>query len=97
MRHTGPVILFLDGHQSHTSLALIEEAKEKGIVLYVCPPHITYLLQPLDVVVYGPLKLVWSQVLKVFKLKTMAVKVDKQPFCPWLPQCGKGFFCLSIS
>ena len=30
--------------------------------------------------VYGPLKLVWSQVLKVFKLKTMAVKVDKAAF-----------------
>ncbi len=50
----------------------MEEARSKGIVLYVFPPHTTHLLQPLDVGVYGPLKQVWSQVLKEFKLETIA-------------------------
>ena len=26
IRHTGPIVLFLDGHQSHTTLGLVEEA-----------------------------------------------------------------------
>lgn len=69
---------FLDGHQSHTTLGLVEEAQDKGIVLYTFPPHKTHLLQPLDVGVFGPLKLVWSQILKEFKLETMAAKVDKR-------------------
>ena len=80
MRRTGPVVLFLDSHQSHTTLGLVEEARDQGIVLYTFPPHTTHLLQPLDVGVFGPLKLVWSQILKEFKLETMAAKVDKHIF-----------------
>ena len=80
IRHSGPVVLYLDGHQSHTTLGLVEEARDKGIVLYTFPPHTTHLLQPLDVGVFGPLKLVWSQILKEFKLETMAAKVDKRIF-----------------
>ena len=80
IRHTGPVILFLDGHQSHASLPLVETARVQGIILYSFPPHTTHLLQPLDVGVYGPLKQVWSQVLKGFKLETMGAKVDKEVF-----------------
>ncbi|GBP87441.1 hypothetical protein EVAR_61481_1 [Eumeta japonica] len=30
--------------------------KESGIVLMIFPPHCTYKLQPLDLIVYGPLK-----------------------------------------
>lgn len=80
IRQSGPVILFLDGHQSYSSLALVEEAQQKGIILYVFPPHTTHLLQPLDVGVYGPLKKVWSKVLKDYKLSTMAAKVDRLVF-----------------
>ena len=53
---TGPVILFLDGHKSHETLALVEIAKKHGITLFVFPPHTTHLLQPLDVGVFGPFK-----------------------------------------
>ena len=49
---TGPVVLFLDGHYSHLSLQLIHFAKSKGIHLFSFPPHLTHLLQPLDVGVY---------------------------------------------
>ena len=37
-------------------------------------------MQPLDVGVIGPLKQVWSQILKDFKLETLAAKVDKRVF-----------------
>ena len=80
MRETGPVILFFDGHGSHESLTLIEMAREKNVILYVFPPHTTHLLQPLDVGVFGPFKTAWKQVLKEYKLQTLAAKVDRQTF-----------------
>ncbi len=80
MRKTGPAILFFDGHKSHDSLTLIEMARDNNIILYVFPPHTTHLLQPLDVGVFGPFKTAWSQVLKGYKLETLAAKVDRQTF-----------------
>ena len=61
---TGPVVLFVDGHQSHLSLSLIRLAKEKGVHPYCLPPHSTHVLQPLDVGVYGPIKRAWKRILK---------------------------------
>ena len=77
---TGPVVLFVDGHQSHLSLQLIHTAKEKGVHLYCLPPHTTHVLQPLDVGVYGPLKQAWKTILKQHKTHTMAAKVTKEVF-----------------
>ena len=77
---TGPVVLFVDGHQSHLSLQLIYTAKEKGVHLYCLPPHTTHVLQPLDVGVYGPLKQAWKTILKQHKTRTMAAKVTKEVF-----------------
>ena len=68
---------FVDGHQSHASLPLVETAWEQGIILYSFPHDATHLLHPFDVGFYGPLKQVWSQVLKGFKLET---NVDKEVF-----------------
>ena len=67
---TGPVVLFLDGHYSHLSLQLIHHAKSKGIHLFSFPPHLTHLLQPLDVGVYGPVKKTWKAILKDHKFHT---------------------------
>ena len=58
---TGPVVSFVDGHQSHLSLQLIYIAKEKGVHLYCLPLHTTHVHQPLDVGVYGPLKQAWKK------------------------------------
>ena len=43
------VALFVDGHHSHMSLKLIEFAREKGVHLVCFPPHMTHILQPLDI------------------------------------------------
>lgn len=51
-----PLLLLLDNHVSHTSLAAIVYAKENGIILLSFPPHCTHRMQPLDVGVYGPFK-----------------------------------------
>ena len=41
---TGPVILFLDGHNSHTAIELIGKAKANGITIFCLPSHTTHLL-----------------------------------------------------
>jgi len=50
------VILILDGHSSHKTLAAIELARENGVVMMSLPPHTTHMLQPLDRTIFGSLK-----------------------------------------
>jgi hypothetical protein len=50
------VLLLLDNHDSHISIATIEFAKSHGIVMLTFPSHCSHKLQPLDRSVYGPLK-----------------------------------------
>lgn len=50
------VLLLLDGHVSHKTLAIVEKARESGIVMICFPPHTTHKMQPLDVSFFGPLK-----------------------------------------
>lgn len=51
-----PVLLLLDNHASHISLAIIDFCRDNGVVLVSFPPHCSHKLQPLDRSVYGPLK-----------------------------------------
>ena len=39
---TGPVVLFVDGHNSHISLDLISSARSHGIHLFCFPSHTYY-------------------------------------------------------
>ena len=77
---TGPVVLFLDGHYSHLSLELVLHAKSQGVHLFCLPPHLTHILQPLDVGVYGPVKKTWKVILKDHKFTTCAQTVIKEDF-----------------
>ena len=54
--HLRPAILIMDGHVSHLTIDLIDLARENNVILYCLPPHLTYLLQPLDVAVFKSLK-----------------------------------------
>ena len=49
-------MLIVDGHASYVSTEFIRFALEHKIVCLYLPAHSTYLLQPLDVGVFGPLK-----------------------------------------
>ena len=49
-------LLLLDGHGSHCTKEFIDYCDEKKIIPFCLPPHSTHLLQPLDVVVFQPLK-----------------------------------------
>ena len=77
---SGPVVLFVDGHHSHLTLELIQYARSKGVHLFCFPPHLTHILQPLDVGVYGPAKAAWKVILKDHKLSTLSQNVLKEDF-----------------
>ena len=49
---TRPVILFMDGHTSHYSIAICDFCDENQIKLWLLKPNSTKKLQPLDVVHY---------------------------------------------
>lgn len=49
-------LLILDGHGSHHTQDFIQYCDDHGIIPFGLPPHLTHILQPLDVVVFQPLK-----------------------------------------
>ena len=50
------ILVLMDNHESHLSIAAIDKARDLGIVLLTIPPKTSHKLQPLDVSVYGPFK-----------------------------------------
>jgi transposase len=53
-------LLILDGHGSYVTLDFIQYCNDNKILLAVFPPHLTYTLQPLDVVLFKPLSDAYS-------------------------------------
>lgn len=78
-----PVILFVDGHKSHMSMALSLFCDENGIVLYALPPNTTHIMQPADVSVFKPLKQEWKKTLRNWQAKSENLNktVTKTNFC----------------
>jgi hypothetical protein len=56
-------LLILDGHSSHVNIEFLEMAASHHIIVVVLPPHTTHRLQPLDVGIFSPLALAYSQAL----------------------------------
>jgi hypothetical protein len=48
-------LLILDSHGSHLTTDFIDSCDGNRILLAIFPPHSTHSLQPLDVVLFGPL------------------------------------------
>ena len=61
-----PLLLMFDGHLTHISAPVIEKALEQNIIILKSPPpplfpHVTDVLQPLDVACFGSLKREWER------------------------------------
>ena len=50
-----------DGHLTHISAPVIEKALKQNIIILYFPPHVTDMLQPLDVACFGLLKREWER------------------------------------
>lgn len=72
-----PILLILDGHNSHCSFKFLKAAADNGIEIICLPPHTTHALQPCDVGAFGPLASNWkAQVSQVFELGQAVEKED---------------------
>lgn len=58
-----PLLLLYDGHMTHVSIPVIRRALAEQIIILKFPPHVTDVLQPLDVACFGPLKRRWEKIL----------------------------------
>ncbi|GFN81886.1 tigger transposable element-derived protein [Plakobranchus ocellatus] len=56
-----PGILVMDNHDSHTTLEVIDVARENGLIILTFPPHCIHRMQPLDVSVFGPFKAYYNR------------------------------------
>ena len=54
-----PLLLLFDGNLMNISLSVIKRAMEERIIIIKFPPHVTDVLQPLDVASFGPFKRLW--------------------------------------
>ena len=75
-----PLLLLFDGHMSHVSIDVIKLALSERIFILKFPPHVTDVLQPLDVSCFGPLKRKWDTMLQertnTFGSKCQMSKID---------------------
>ncbi|GAB0086561.1 uncharacterized protein DMENIID0001_006470 [Sergentomyia squamirostris] len=72
-----PIIVFLDGHRSHTSLSLSKFCAENGLILVALFPNSTHITQPLDVAVFAPIKRRWKRVKRDWHKKERGYEICK--------------------
>lgn len=61
------VILVMDNHESHKFLPALEYASKNNVIFVSLAPHTTHKMQPLDICVYGPLKVYFEQAIATFQ------------------------------
>lgn len=59
-------LLIVDGHGSHINMRFLDWCLDHHIMVAVYPPHSTHRLQPLDVSLFSPLAIYYSQELDAF-------------------------------
>ncbi|CAL4182392.1 unnamed protein product, partial [Meganyctiphanes norvegica] len=70
----------MDGCSAHISLAIVEEARARNIILVKLPPNSTHILQVLDVTVFGPSKSAWTEVIRQWSRQSRFKNVTKSVF-----------------
>ena len=73
------MLLIIDGHESHKSLAFQDLCEENKIITLCMPPHSSHILQPLDVGCFAPLKRAYSKEIRVLATNHVS-HIDKKAF-----------------
>jgi len=73
-------ILILDGHDSHITTKAIQFCVENKIILLCLPPHSTHFLQPLDVGIFGPVALIYKNMIAARYSFGALYNIDKCDF-----------------
>ena len=74
-------LLFVDGHGSHLNMEFLRYCQTNRILVAVYPPHSTHRLQPLDVSLFAPLAIYYSEALQQFIHECQGISaVQKRDF-----------------
>ncbi|KAM4067391.1 DDE superfamily endonuclease [Hirsutella rhossiliensis] len=84
-------LLILDRHGSHHTKEFIEYCDAHGIIPFGLPPNLTHLLQPLDVVVFQPLKHYHAKALDLM-VRDGLVNITKVEFLGCIQEVRKKAF-----
>ena len=75
-----PILLILDGHSSHVSYEVRQLAISNGVHMLKLPPHLTNLLQPLDVGVFKSMKANCCSLYQIRKTGTHQTRFPSDTF-----------------
>lgn len=75
-----PVILFVDGHATHMTLAASEFCSKNGIILYCLLPNATHILQACDIGLFSPMKSAWISEVKYWQMNHIGEVLTKKTF-----------------
>jgi hypothetical protein len=84
-------LLIFDGHDSHFTWEFVKYCEDHDIVPFGLPPHLTHLIQPLDVVVFQPLKHYHAKELDIL-IRDGLVNITKIEFLVVIQQARKQAF-----
>src|SRR3954447_10507661 len=83
-------MIIFNSYKSHISLLFLNYYIKKNIIPVQLPPHTTHLLQPLDVGVFSPLQLRYSQLVDDALVKSDGLAViNKRRFYALFQQAYK--------
>jgi hypothetical protein len=85
-------LLILDGHESHNSVSFHQYCEEHKIVTFCMPPHSSYLLQPLEVGCFAPVKKAYGREAERL-MRSKITRITKLEFLP----CFKAAFYALIT
>jgi hypothetical protein len=74
----------LDGHISHVSVEVVQEARRVGLDLLTLPLHTSHALQPLDVSVFKPFKQFFRQYRDFWMSRNLNELASKDTLIQWL-------------
>lgn len=81
-----PILFFVDGHVSHSSIHLSNFCDDVGIILVCLFPNATHLHQPMDIFVFKTLKESWKAAVANWRNDNPGQLFKKKDFAPLLQQ-----------
>ena len=76
--------MILDGHNTHVTLEVINQAKEAGLDMVSLPSHTSHALQPLDVAVFKPFKTAFRAYMDVWTMNHKGIIPRKEDLAQWV-------------
>jgi hypothetical protein len=77
-------LLILDGHNSHCTLDVVQEARAAGLDILTLPAHTSHALQPLDVSVFKPFKQHFRAYRDFWTSRNMSEPATKSTLSQWV-------------